>query len=143
MRFDWDQKKAKVNRRKHGVSFDEGAMCSLDPMAASGTDPDHSLEEDRYITFGFSRLGHCWPYATPTGPVLFESSMHVAQRAVKGNRMKKAKRGECVQGHKRSDFAALERGKFERRSLRERRSPCLSRPSPGISDVQGCQRRAA
>lgn len=57
MNFDWDQKKAESNLRKHGVSFDEAATVFLDPMAASGPDPEHSVSEDRYITFGFSRLG--------------------------------------------------------------------------------------
>ena len=57
MTFDWDSKKAEANLRKHGVSFDEAATVFLDSMAVSGPDPDHSTEEDRYITFGFSRLG--------------------------------------------------------------------------------------
>lgn len=57
MRFDWDLKKAEANLRKHGVSFDEAATVFLDPLAVSGPDPDHSLEEDRYITFGLSLLG--------------------------------------------------------------------------------------
>ncbi len=57
MKFEWDTKKAAANLRKHGVSFDEGATVFLDPMAVTGQDPDHSFEEDRYITFGFSRLG--------------------------------------------------------------------------------------
>ena len=57
MNFDWDPKKAELNRRKHGVSFDEAATVFLDPMAVSGPDPEHSIGEDRYITFGFSRLG--------------------------------------------------------------------------------------
>jgi hypothetical protein len=39
------------------VSLDEGATVFLDPMAVSGPDPEHSVGEDRYITFGFSRLG--------------------------------------------------------------------------------------
>ena len=56
MKFDWDPKKAEANFRKHGVSFDEAATVFLDPMAVSGADPDHSIEEDRYITFGLSRL---------------------------------------------------------------------------------------
>jgi uncharacterized protein len=55
--FDWDQRKAEVNLRKHGVSFHEAATVFLDPMAMSGPDPDHSIGEDRYITFRFSRLG--------------------------------------------------------------------------------------
>ena len=57
MKFDWDPKKAKANLGKHRVSLDEGATVFLDPMAVSGPDPDHSFEENRYITFGFSRLG--------------------------------------------------------------------------------------
>jgi hypothetical protein len=57
MSFEWDPKKADANRRKHGASFDEAATVFLDPMAVSGPDPDHSLGEERYITFGMSRLG--------------------------------------------------------------------------------------
>jgi uncharacterized DUF497 family protein len=57
MRFDWDSKKAEANLRKHGVSFDEAASTFLDPYAVSGYDPDHSVDEERYITFGYSQLG--------------------------------------------------------------------------------------
>ena len=57
MNFDWNLKKAAGNLRKHGVSFDEAASMFLDPMAVSGPDPEHSMAEDRYITFGFSSLG--------------------------------------------------------------------------------------
>lgn len=57
MNFDWDPKKAEANLRKHGVSFDEAATVFLDPMAVSGPDPEHSVREHRYITFGASRLG--------------------------------------------------------------------------------------
>jgi uncharacterized DUF497 family protein len=57
MNFDWDPKKAKANLRKHGVSFDEAATVFLDSHAVSGPDPDHSVGEERYITFGYSRLG--------------------------------------------------------------------------------------
>ena len=57
MRFDWDSKKAQSNLRKHGVSFDEAATVFLDPHAVSGPDPDHSIGEGRYVTFGYSQLG--------------------------------------------------------------------------------------
>ena len=57
MNYEWDPKKAEANRRKHGVAFDEAATVFLDPVAVSGPDPDHSLSEQRYITFGFSCLG--------------------------------------------------------------------------------------
>jgi uncharacterized DUF497 family protein len=57
MEFKWDTKKAYSNMRKHKVSFEEAATALSDPMAATGADPDHSLNEDRYVTFGVSERG--------------------------------------------------------------------------------------
>jgi len=57
MKFEWDTAKAKANVRKHGVSFDEAGSAFLDQLALSGPDPDHSMGEPRYITFGMSGLG--------------------------------------------------------------------------------------
>jgi uncharacterized DUF497 family protein len=55
--FEWDRSKAAGNVRKHGVTFDEAATVFLDELAVSGSDPDHSVSEARYITFGMSSLG--------------------------------------------------------------------------------------
>lgn len=57
MKFEWDPKKAKLNLRKHKVSFEEAATALSDSMAATGADPDHANTEDRYITFGVSERG--------------------------------------------------------------------------------------
>ena len=57
MEYEWGPPKAAVNLRKHGVSFDEAATVFLDQLAVSGPDPDHSVGESRYITFGMSSLG--------------------------------------------------------------------------------------
>jgi len=57
MEFEWDRRKAAANSRKHGVSFEEAASIFGDPLAVTFQDPDHSLEEERHITFGMSRLG--------------------------------------------------------------------------------------
>jgi uncharacterized DUF497 family protein len=57
MKIEWDLKKAKSNLRKHKVSFEEAATAVSDPMAATGADPDHSVTEDRYVTFGISARG--------------------------------------------------------------------------------------
>jgi uncharacterized DUF497 family protein len=57
MNIEWDPKKALSNFRKHRVSFEEAAMALRDPMAATGADPDHSVGESRYITFGVSEGG--------------------------------------------------------------------------------------
>ena len=57
MKIEWDPKKAKSNLRKHRVSFEEAATVLSDPMAATGLDPDHSITEERYVTFGVSERG--------------------------------------------------------------------------------------
>ncbi len=54
MEFEWDPEKASSNLRKHKVSFEEASTALSDPMAATGTDPDHSIGEFRYVTFGIS-----------------------------------------------------------------------------------------
>lgn len=57
MRFTWDLRKATANLRKHGVSFEEAASALRDAFAVSGNDPDHSVGELRWITFGVSDHG--------------------------------------------------------------------------------------
>jgi uncharacterized DUF497 family protein len=55
--FEWDEEKSKGNIRKHGVSFDEAKTVFNDPFAMTIADPDHSLQEDRYIDMGMSSRG--------------------------------------------------------------------------------------
>ena len=54
MEFEWDSSKASENVQKHGVAFQEAATVFGDPLAITFDDPDHSLSEDRHITFGLS-----------------------------------------------------------------------------------------
>lgn len=56
MEFEWDPEKASSNVRKHGVTFNEAATTFGDPLAITFADPDHSMDENRYLTFGISRL---------------------------------------------------------------------------------------
>ncbi len=53
----WDPRKAAANLRKHGVSFEEAATVFRDTLAATAADPDHSVGEDRYVSFGVSVRG--------------------------------------------------------------------------------------
>jgi uncharacterized DUF497 family protein len=57
VRFEWDSKKARSNLRKHGVSFHEATTALRDPLSTTGQDPDHSDNEQRFITFGLSVRG--------------------------------------------------------------------------------------
>jgi uncharacterized DUF497 family protein len=54
--FEWDPGKARQNRRKHLVSFEEAATVFGDPLAITYPDPDHSTSEQRFITIGMSSL---------------------------------------------------------------------------------------
>lgn len=53
--FEWDDRKAKQNIKKHGVSFEEASTVFADPFAVTIHDPLHSDEEDRYVTLGQSQ----------------------------------------------------------------------------------------
>lgn len=51
---EWDEDKARINKIKHGVTFAEAETAFHDPNGIIFDDPDHSLEEDRFILLGFS-----------------------------------------------------------------------------------------
>ncbi|MBT3193961.1 MAG: BrnT family toxin [Verrucomicrobia bacterium] len=54
MSFSWDDRKARENKRKHGVSFEESTTAFADESARLKHDSIHSKEEDRLILLGFS-----------------------------------------------------------------------------------------
>jgi len=54
MNFEWDPRKAESNLRKHTVSFGEAVTIFNDELSITVSDPDHSKEDDRYITVGWS-----------------------------------------------------------------------------------------
>jgi uncharacterized DUF497 family protein len=55
VRFEWDPEKARANLETHEVSFEEAATVFGNPLAVTFFDPDHSDDEDRYLTFGESQ----------------------------------------------------------------------------------------
>jgi uncharacterized DUF497 family protein len=57
MEFEWDPRKAALNLRKHGVSFEEAASVFNDEHSAVYEDPDHSRRERRCLAFGTSAEG--------------------------------------------------------------------------------------
>jgi hypothetical protein len=57
MRFEWDGSKATANLKKHRISFDEAVTVFYDALAATFADPDHSDDESRFITVGYSPRG--------------------------------------------------------------------------------------
>jgi uncharacterized DUF497 family protein len=72
MNFEWDMKKAANNVRRRGVSFKEATTVFGDPLAFTFNDPDHSLNERRFITIGFSEKEGCSSWRTRIATLLFE-----------------------------------------------------------------------
>lgn len=55
MKFSWNSKKAGLNLKKHGASFEEALTMFFDPLAKLAYDPDHSKVEARMILIGHSQ----------------------------------------------------------------------------------------
>jgi uncharacterized DUF497 family protein len=84
VRFEWNVLKAAENVRKHGVSFGEAASVFFDPLSITGDDPDHSLEERRFVTFGMSSAGHL--------PVVAHAESNDAVRIITARHVTRAER---------------------------------------------------
>ncbi len=54
MRFVWDQNKNLANIKKHKISFEEARTVFFDDNARLIPDPEHSLEEERFIILGIT-----------------------------------------------------------------------------------------
>ena len=54
LRFEWDDRKAATNLKKHGVSFEEAKTVFFDERAKLIDDPDHSEDEERFVLLGMS-----------------------------------------------------------------------------------------
>jgi len=64
--FEWDDTKNGTNQKKHGVSFEEAQTVFFDESAIQFDDPDHSIDEERFLLLGFSQklkvlvVCHCY-----------------------------------------------------------------------------------
>jgi uncharacterized protein len=52
LKFEWDRRKAVLNIKKHGVSFEDAATAFRDPLSVTIHDPKHSDDEDRFLLLG-------------------------------------------------------------------------------------------
>jgi uncharacterized protein len=76
LRFEWDERKAAANMKKHGVSFDEAKSVFVDERAKLIADPDHNQDEDRFVLLGLSSVlrlllvCHCYRDESKEGNVI-------------------------------------------------------------------------
>ncbi len=57
-RFEWNTTKASLNLKKHGVSFEEASTVFDNPLFITFLDEEHSIDEERYITLGLSKMNN-------------------------------------------------------------------------------------
>lgn len=55
---EWDADKEQLNIANHGYDFREAATVFDDPNARSDADPEHSIDENRWRTIGYSARGN-------------------------------------------------------------------------------------
>jgi len=54
IKFQWDKNKARINQKKHGVSFEEAESVFYDECALEFFDEEHSSKEERFLMLGLS-----------------------------------------------------------------------------------------
>ena len=54
IRFQWDKNKNNENIKKHKVSFEEAKTVFYDDNARLISDPEHFIDEERFIVLGMS-----------------------------------------------------------------------------------------
>lgn len=66
IKFEWDENKNIINQTKHKISFEEAKTVFYDDSAVLFDDPDHSLEEERFLILGTTLqekiciVSHCY-----------------------------------------------------------------------------------
>lgn len=53
--FQWDKNKNLENIKKHKISFEEAKTVFFDENARLISDPEHSINEERFILLGISK----------------------------------------------------------------------------------------
>lgn len=87
LQFEWDDRKAAANHKKHGVSFEEARTVFLDEQARLIDDPDHSEDEERFVMLGLSSalrlLLVCHCYRSDDGKIRLISARKATARESK------------------------------------------------------------
>ena len=69
LKFEWDENKNEINKKKHKISFEEAKTVFHDDNALLIDDPEHSEQEERFIILGTSAKAnllvvcHCYRHS--------------------------------------------------------------------------------
>jgi uncharacterized DUF497 family protein len=116
---EWDPAKAAGNRRKHAVDFREALTALEDPLSTTYPDPEHSVDERRFVTIGASARGRVLVVAHWTAAQRLASSARgEPPRASAGSMKKASSRTPGDDLRPEYDFTSMKggvRGKYYRR----------------------------
>ena len=90
--FDWDENKNRINLEKHGITFEEASTVFFDDRAILFDDPEHSIDEDRFLLLGMSETAkvcivcHCYRESDTVIRIISarQATMKEEQRYVRG-----------------------------------------------------------
>lgn len=66
IKFEWDEHKNKINKKKHDITFEEAVAVFSDDFAILFDDPEHSTDEERFLIIGLASIrgvcivSHCY-----------------------------------------------------------------------------------
>jgi hypothetical protein len=95
LRWTWDSNKDRVNKRKHGVSFETAQLVFNDPLALSR--PDTTAGEERWQTVG--TIGHVAVFVVHTWPDVSSSSGEEVGRIISSRKATTQERKAYEEGH--------------------------------------------
>lgn len=95
--FEWDTKKAVINQKAHGVSFDEASTAFKDTLSLTIYDPLHSEDEHRFILIGNSHKNRLL--------VIVHTERSVRVRIISARKAKKDERKQDEENAERSGYA--------------------------------------
>lgn len=90
--FEWDEGKNRLNRRKHGVSFEEAQTVFFDEEALEYQDPDHSDDDARFLMLGMSMqlrvlvVCHCYRESSDVIRIISARRATTKERRAYGSR---------------------------------------------------------
>jgi uncharacterized DUF497 family protein len=113
IKFQWDTRKARQNLQKHQIDFSEASTVFSDTLSITIPDPDHSEDEEHWVTMG--RIASaCSLWYTLNKRKRSVLLAHERQTALSGGSMKKAThKDDEMRNH--YDFSGGVRGKYSRR----------------------------
>jgi uncharacterized DUF497 family protein len=95
--FEWDSVKAAMNKKIHGITFDEASTAFKDALSLTVYDPLHSEDENRFVLIGNSHKDRLL--------IVVHTERGERIRIISARKAKKKERQQYEKNAKRSNHA--------------------------------------